>query len=240
MTRLPSVPVPIHPRCRRRTKAKHATQIFPIVGKGKIETIGKFFLSLPPFFLEKVTVVNSKFRIEDRERKCDKKVYNSNLLIIILILKSGTITSNKFSKFSRKERKQKRMVKRRGINGETNWWRTIGAHGCLTLHARLFNCGPLIAACPSFARNFHRGKQRGLGRGVATNGEQCRAQRGWIIFHGFGTIAPRWRCVRFFQTGIRVPPPCDARVMVGASREMEFSNQLLTFFFLFCFVSFDF
>lgn len=81
-----------------------------------------------------------------------------------------------------------------------------------------------------------RGKQRGLGRGVATNGEQCRAQRGWIIFHGFGTIAPRWRCVRFFQTGIRVPPPCDARVMVGASREMEFSNQLLTFFF--CFVSF--
>lgn len=130
------------------------------------------------------------------------------------------------------------MVKRRGINGETDWWRTIGAHGCLTLHARLFNCGPLIAACPSFARNFHRdgGKQRGLGRGVATNGEQCRAQRGWIIFHGFGTIAPRWRCVRFFQTGIRVPPPCDARVMVGASREMEFSNQLLTFFF--CFVSF--
>lgn len=65
----------------------------------------KVFPFPPSLFLEKVTVVNSKFRIEDRERKCDKKVYNSNPLIIILILKSGTITSNKFSKFSRKERK---------------------------------------------------------------------------------------------------------------------------------------
>lgn len=239
MTRLPSVPVPIHPRCRRRTKAKHATQIFPIVGKGKIETIGKFFLSLPSFFLEKVTVVNSKFRIEDRERKCDKKVYNSNLLIIILILKSGTITSNKFS---RKERKQKRMVKRRGINGETNWWRTIGAHGCLTLHARLFNCGPLIAACPSFARNFHRGggKQRGLGRGVATNGEQCRAQRGWIIFHGFAYNSAALAMRSLFPDGDPCATPvrcaCDGR---GKSRNGIFQPVVDLFFLvLFRFVRF--
>lgn len=169
-------------------------------------------------------------------------MYNSNLLIIILILKSGTITSNKFSKFSRKERKQKRMVKRRGINGETDWWRTIGAHGCLTLHARLFNCGPLIAACPSFARNFHRGggKQRGLGRGVATNGEQCRAQRGWIIFHGFAYNSAALAMRSLFPDGDPCATPvrcaCDGR---GKSRNGIF-QPVVDLFFSFCFVSFDF
>lgn len=45
---------------------------------------------------------------------------------------------------------------------------TIGAHGCLTLHAVLSIArhGPLIAACPSFARNFHRGGGK-RGRGLA-------------------------------------------------------------------------
>lgn len=169
-------------------------------------------------------------------------MYNSNPLIIILILKSGTITSNKFSKFSRKERKQKRMVKRRGINGETDWWRTIGAHGCLTLHARLFNCGPLIAACPSFARNFHRGggKQRGLGRGVATNGEQCRAQRGWIIFHGFAYNSAALAMRSLFPDGDPCATPvrcaCDGR---GKSKNGIFQPVVNLFFFvLFRFVRF--
>lgn len=48
-----------------------------------------------------------------------------------------------------------------------------GEESARTLHARTHASfqlhGPLIAACPSFARNFHHGggKQRGLG--VVTN-----------------------------------------------------------------------
>lgn len=128
------------------------------------------------------------------------------------------------------------MVKRRGVNGETNWWRTIGAHGCLTLHARLFNCGPLIAACPSFARNFHRGKQRGLGRGVATNGEQCRAQRGWIIFHGFAYNSAALAMRSLFPDGDPCATPVRCVWWSGQVEKWNFPTSCWPFFF--CFVSF--
>lgn len=71
--------------------------------------------------------------------------------------------------------KRKKIEKKKringGINGEMN--HAGGEESARTLHARTHASfqlhGPLIAACPSFARNFHHGggKQRGLG--VVTN-----------------------------------------------------------------------
>lgn len=85
-----------------------------------------------------------------------------------------------------------------------------------------------------------RGKQRGLGRGVATNGEQCRAQRGWIIFHGFAYNSAALAMRSLFPDGDPCATPvrcaCDGR---GKSRNGIF-QPVVDLFFLFCFVSFDF
>lgn len=73
--------------------------------------------------------------------------------------------------FPKRRKIEKKKTDKREINGEMNY--AGGEESVRTLHARTHASfqlhGPLIAACPSFARNFHHGggKQRGLG--VVTN-----------------------------------------------------------------------
>lgn len=154
-----------------------------LLGKRKIETIRKFFFL--PFFVEKEKEINLKRlrkslfspifikRSKIAKEIAIKKVYDSNPSIPKSCQQQRKFSKRCFvsSNFPEEKENRKEKTDKRGINGEMN--HAGGEESVRTLHARTHASfqlhGPLIAACPSFARNFHHGggKQRGLG--VVTN-----------------------------------------------------------------------